>query len=154
MVRYSAEAAADAPPCPVTRSELQGRGAAADRVAARGSRPRRATSPRRPFHGHVCGQRAPAPFLPPLAPRPLLRQRAPRASARPPPAEGQRATSQSSDVARPRVRPRALSSTLDRVLKGKHASNTLNSVPYHRAELARLARLVGDVRIAAARRSL
>ena len=43
---------------------------------------------------------------------------------------------------------------LDRVLKGKHASNTLNSVPYHHADLARLARLVGDVWIAVARRSL
>ena len=44
-VRYSAEAAAGAPPRPVARSGRQGRGAAADRVARR-PRPRRAPTPR------------------------------------------------------------------------------------------------------------
>ena len=113
LVRYLAEAAADAPSRPITRSELQGRGSAADRMAARGSRPRKATSPRRPFHGHVCSQRAPAPFLaPPLALRHPMRQRAPQASARPPPAEEQRAAFRSLDVARPCVRRSALFSTL------------------------------------------
>ena len=41
-------------------------------------RPRRAPTPCRQFHGQVRGRRPPAPFLPPRAPQPPPRRRAPR----------------------------------------------------------------------------
>ena len=78
----------------------------ADRVTARGSRSRRATSPHHPFHGHVRGQRAPAPFLL-LVPHDLLRGNVPRDRLRG--LRPRRAMSRPSEVARPRVHWRTLS---------------------------------------------
>ena len=72
-----------------------------------GSRPRRATSPRRPFHGHVRGRQAPTPsYLP--GPHKLLRGNVP--CDRPCGLCSWRTTSRPSKVARNRVRRRTLSS--------------------------------------------
>ena len=103
-VPYSAETAAEAPPRPVARSRLQGRGAAADGAAARGPCWRRATSPCCPFHSSFRGQRPPLPSYLPV-PRDLLRGNVPRDRSRG--LLSRRSMFQPSGVARPRVRRRA-----------------------------------------------